>query len=181
AAHKGCPAEPEKRSLENPQTPNAPTAIPGETKGGRGILRGAQLRALSGYREKEEKVAAQNRPGVADCGRPNDPESAPANETGRWEIERPGRRARVASPIGDEEFDEETKQELQRFLEGENAKARLQQTIHMFTELCWDKCVTKISSRFSGNEETCVVNCVERFLDSSVHIGTRLDEQQQRQ
>jgi len=31
--------------------------------------------------------------------------------------------------------------ELQSFLEREQAQARLQQSIHTFTSMCWDKCV----------------------------------------
>jgi Tim10/DDP family zinc finger len=31
--------------------------------------------------------------------------------------------------------------ELQAFLEREQAQARVQQSIHTFTSMCWDKCV----------------------------------------
>lgn len=57
--------------------------------------------------------------------------------------------------------------ELQSFLEGEQAKARVQSSIQNFTELCFDKCITGgISSSFSRKEEQCLSNCVERFLDT---------------
>ncbi len=32
--------------------------------------------------------------------------------------------------------------ELQSFLDREQAQARVQQSIHTFTSMCWDKCVT---------------------------------------
>ncbi|CAG8553791.1 6258_t:CDS:2, partial [Scutellospora calospora] len=45
---------------------------------------------------------------------------------------------------GKPEFDEASQKELAKFLEGENAKMRLQQSIHTFTDLCWDKCISKL-------------------------------------
>lgn len=41
-------------------------------------------------------------------------------------------------------FDEAAQRELSKFLEAEQAKARLQQSIHTFCDLAFDKCVTKI-------------------------------------
>ncbi|CAG8540444.1 6268_t:CDS:2 [Ambispora gerdemannii] len=51
------------------------------------------------------------------------------------------------------EFDETSQRELTKFLEGENAKARLQQSVHMFTDLCWDKCIGKIGNKLDRLEE----------------------------
>lgn len=64
---------------------------------------------------------------------------------------------------------ETDQKELQGFLETEQAKARVQSSVHQFTDMCWDKCVTSIGSRL-GKEATCLSNCVERFLDSSLYI-----------
>lgn len=38
---------------------------------------------------------------------------------------------------------------------------------HHVTQLCWTKCVTGSikSTKLDRSEETCVANCVERFLD----------------
>jgi len=48
-------------------------------------------------------------------------------------------------------FDEAAQRELSKFLEAEQAKARLQQSIHTFCDLAFDKCVTKIgTSRISS-------------------------------
>jgi len=74
------------------------------------------------------------------------------------------------------DFDEHSQRELAKFLENENAKARLQQSIHTFTDMCWDKCITKIGNKIDGTEERCLVNCVDRFLDTSLFIVKRLDE-----
>lgn len=92
--------------------------------------------------------------------------------------------------------------ELQTFLEREQAQARVQQSIHTFTSMCWDKyvlslnfdrpditiahffsyhrCITGTpSTRFSRGEETCLVNCVERFLDTSLFIVKKIESQRQ--
>ena len=43
---------------------------------------------------------------------------------------------------GDSNMPQQTLQkELQAFLEREQAQARVQQSIHTFTSMCWDKCV----------------------------------------
>ncbi|GAA6058483.1 hypothetical protein NBRC10513_000787, partial [Rhodotorula toruloides] len=39
---------------------------------------------------------------------------------------------------GLESFDENTRRELQQFLEQEQTKARIQTQIHEFTDTCWD-------------------------------------------
>ncbi|KAL7746350.1 Mitochondrial import inner membrane translocase subunit tim8 [Sorochytrium milnesiophthora] len=67
--------------------------------------------------------------------------------------------------------------ELQKFLEAENTKARVHTQIHTFTDMCWDKCISKVNNRMSNGEETCLTNCVERFLDTSIYIVKRLEQQ----
>ncbi|KAJ7275311.1 hypothetical protein B0H12DRAFT_980249, partial [Mycena haematopus] len=76
-------------------------------------------------------------------------------------------------------FDEATQKELSAFLEKQQAEARLHASIHNFTGICWDKrvvleltrCVTGTpSTRFSRSEESCLSNCVERFLDTSLFV-----------
>ncbi|CAB4484645.1 hypothetical protein RhiirA5_266810 [Rhizophagus irregularis] len=82
----------------------------------------------------------------------------------------------LPKPNSNLEFDEATQKELGKFLESENARMRLQQSIHTFTDLCWDKCINKISNKIDRGEETCLTNCVERFLDTSLFIVKRLEE-----
>jgi len=77
-------------------------------------------------------------------------------------------------------FDDATQKELQSFLDREQAQARLQQSIHTFTSMCWDKCITGTpSTRFSRGEESCLVNCVERFLDTSLFMVKKVESQRQ--
>ncbi|KAI9268012.1 Tim10/DDP family zinc finger-domain-containing protein [Phascolomyces articulosus] len=72
-------------------------------------------------------------------------------------------------------FSEADQRELAQFLEGENAKARVQQTVHSLTDSCWDKCISKVNNKLDRSEEACLANCVERFLDTSVFIVKRLE------
>ena len=54
--------------------------------------------------------------------------------------------------------------------------------VNKLTETCWDKCVTdKPGSRLDGKTETCLSNCVERFLDTSLSISQRFATMLQKQ
>ncbi|KAI8347334.1 Tim10/DDP family zinc finger-domain-containing protein [Blakeslea trispora] len=66
--------------------------------------------------------------------------------------------------------------ELGQFLQAEQAKARVQQTVHSMTDDCWDKCISKINNKLDRTEEACLSNCVERFLDTSMFIVKRLEQ-----
>ncbi|ATZ48550.1 Bctim8 [Botrytis cinerea B05.10] len=69
------------------------------------------------------------------------------------------------------------KQELQQFIVNETQKARIQQSVHSLTDVCWKKCVTGSirSGKLDKSEESCTMNCVERFLDSSMAVITHLN------
>ncbi|WFD37695.1 Mitochondrial import inner membrane translocase subunit tim8 [Malassezia japonica] len=73
---------------------------------------------------------------------------------------------------------EADQKEMNAFLDAEQSKARVQSTVHAFTERCWDQCVTSsIGTRFGRGEEACLSNCVERFLDTSLFIVKKLESQ----
>ncbi|WFD36039.1 Mitochondrial import inner membrane translocase subunit tim8 [Malassezia cuniculi] len=73
---------------------------------------------------------------------------------------------------------EADQKELNSFLDAEQAKARVQSSVHAFTERCWDQCMTgSIGARFGRGEEACLSNCVERFLDTSLFIVKKLESQ----
>ncbi|KAJ8520932.1 hypothetical protein ONZ45_g2316 [Pleurotus djamor] len=77
-----------------------------------------------------------------------------------------------------DKFDEATQKELQTFLDKEQAQARLHSTIFSLTSTCWDKCITGTpSTRFSRGEESCLANCVERFLDTSLFLVQQIESQ----
>ena len=54
--------------------------------------------------------------------------------------------------------------------------------VNKLTETCWDKCVSdKPASRLDGRTETCLTNCVDRFLDASLSIAQRFQTMLQKQ
>ncbi|KAI0235245.1 Mitochondrial import inner membrane translocase subunit tim8, partial [Massospora cicadina] len=75
------------------------------------------------------------------------------------------------------DLDDQSREELTKFIENEQSKARIQQSVHTLTDLCWDKCVTKIGNRLDSSEENCLKNCVGRFLDTSIFIVNKLQTQ----
>lgn len=64
--------------------------------------------------------------------------------------------------------------EVARMIEVESQKARFTQNAYQFTDVCWDKCVDKISNRMDSKTEACLSNCVERFLDTTHFVVNRL-------
>ncbi|XP_007507842.1 mitochondrial import inner membrane translocase subunit Tim8 A isoform X1 [Monodelphis domestica] len=94
--------------------------------------------------------------------------------------------------------------QLQHFIEVETQKQRFQHLVHQMTELCWvrswgpgslqpfflalpsaqrqghgeEKCMDKPGPKLDSRAETCFVNCVERFIDTSQFILNRLEQTQ---
>ncbi|ESO00225.1 hypothetical protein HELRODRAFT_83205 [Helobdella robusta] len=77
-------------------------------------------------------------------------------------------------------FDSSADTELQEFLAVEQQKAMFQLHIHRLTNHCWDACVDQPKEKFSQRNETCLSNCVERFLDVSLLISTRFQQMLQK-
>lgn len=63
--------------------------------------------------------------------------------------------------------------ELQEFLMVEKQKAQFNAQIHEFNDFCWDKCVDKPGNKLDSKTETCLTNCVDRFIDVSLLITNR--------
>ncbi|KAI1854488.1 hypothetical protein JX266_000606 [Neoarthrinium moseri] len=68
-----------------------------------------------------------------------------------------------------EKLNEKDKAELRQFLGNENQKARVQSMVHSLTDMCWKKCVTGSIKQgaMDKNEQSCMANCADRFLDAS--------------
>lgn len=64
---------------------------------------------------------------------------------------------------------EKDKVELQQFLNHENHRARIQANVHNLADVCFRKCISGPfkSGSLDRTEESCMANCVERFLDIS--------------
>jgi import inner membrane translocase subunit TIM8 len=61
--------------------------------------------------------------------------------------------------------------ELSRFIMEIEQAQRMRKTTEKLTDECWNLCVSNPNvSRFDGKTESCIVNCVERFIDSSTFI-----------
>jgi len=70
------------------------------------------------------------------------------------------------------------KQQLQMFIQTETQKSNIQKTVHELTETCFKKCITgSISSgKLASKEETCMSNCVNRFMDSNLAMLKHLEQ-----
>lgn len=66
--------------------------------------------------------------------------------------------------------------ELQRFLAVEGQKAKFQQHVHNLANVCWEKCIDKTGAKLESKQQTCIVNCVERFIDTSNFVINRLSQ-----
>ncbi|KAG2006799.1 hypothetical protein CC2G_014544 [Coprinopsis cinerea AmutBmut pab1-1] len=74
------------------------------------------------------------------------------------------------------QFDAATQKELAEFVESELAKRKYQESVQKFTGMCWDKCITSVSSNsLSRSEESCLANCVDRFMDASLYIVSQVE------
>ena len=66
--------------------------------------------------------------------------------------------------------------ELQGFIQMETQRAQFQGQVHKLTDLCWDQCLDKPRDKLDSRTETCMSNCVERFIDTSLSIATRFQK-----
>lgn len=64
---------------------------------------------------------------------------------------------------------------MQRFVEQETQKQRFQGLIHEMTGRCWDNCMGYPSNKIDSKTESCIRNCVDRFLDTSNFVVNRLE------
>ncbi|KYN30423.1 Mitochondrial import inner membrane translocase subunit Tim8 A [Trachymyrmex septentrionalis] len=65
--------------------------------------------------------------------------------------------------------------QLQRFIEAEKTKRHFQELVYGLTDVCWEICMDKPSSRLEPKVHKCLVNCVERFIDTTNYITNRLE------
>ncbi|KAK4459628.1 Tim10/DDP family zinc finger-domain-containing protein [Cladorrhinum samala] len=71
-----------------------------------------------------------------------------------------------------DKLNEKDRAELRQFFANEEQKTKIQSQTHALTELCWKKCVTSNikNGALDKNEQSCLANCVDRFMD--VNIAT---------
>ncbi|XP_014211125.1 mitochondrial import inner membrane translocase subunit Tim8 [Copidosoma floridanum] len=73
-----------------------------------------------------------------------------------------------------------TNEELKEFIMVEQQKAQLNARVREFSDLCWDRCIDKPSNKLDGRTETCLNNCVNRFIDVSLLITSRFAQMMQK-
>ncbi|KAI5645780.1 tim10/DDP family zinc finger domain-containing protein [Phthorimaea operculella] len=64
--------------------------------------------------------------------------------------------------------------QIEDFILTETQKQRFQVLVHCLTDTCWDTCMGLPSPRLDTKTEVCIMNCVERFIDSTTFITKRL-------
>ena len=69
----------------------------------------------------------------------------------------------------------ESDPELASFVEQMEQSQRLQKVAEKLTNDCWDLCVSSPGvSKFDYKTESCLANCVERFLDTSMFVANSM-------
>ena len=83
----------------------------------------------------------------------------------------------LGSGLGGDKIDAE----VQQFIQIEQQKAQFQQQVHRLTDTCWDMCMDKPRDKIDYRQESCISNCVGRFIDTSLHITGRFQQLLQKQ
>lgn len=67
--------------------------------------------------------------------------------------------------------------EMQKFVEQETGRLKMQSAISDFTSQCFTKCLsnTGMKDKLSTPDERCLGNCVGRYLDVNIHIIKNLN------
>lgn len=77
-------------------------------------------------------------------------------------------------------LDDSSRKDILQFIESENSKSKVQMSIHNFTDMCFKKCnedVPITSNTLAANEEKCLTNCLNRFLDTNIKVVQTLQAQ----
>lgn len=77
-------------------------------------------------------------------------------------------------------LDEASRKDILQFIDAENAKSKVQMSIHNFTDMCFKKCNANVpvtSSTLTGPDEQCLANCLNRFLDTNIRVVQALQAQ----
>lgn len=70
-----------------------------------------------------------------------------------------------------ENLDENSKKEVANFIQQQTSKAKVQNSVTNFTDMCFKKCVTSVKDEnLDRQEEDCLGNCLNRFLDTNIKI-----------
>ncbi|KAF6024616.1 timm8a [Bugula neritina] len=66
--------------------------------------------------------------------------------------------------------------EMTKFAQVQQQKVMLQEGILKISNVCFDKCVSKPGSSMDSWTESCMTNCVGRFIDAQKFFLNRLQQ-----
>ncbi|KAI1393896.1 Tim10/DDP family zinc finger-domain-containing protein [Hypoxylon trugodes] len=71
--------------------------------------------------------------------------------------------------IDPKQLNDKDKRELRLHLDSEAARQRINISVHAMTDVCFKQCVTGPirNGKLDKGEESCMVNCTNRFIDIS--------------
>ncbi|GME67390.1 unnamed protein product [[Candida] boidinii] len=76
-------------------------------------------------------------------------------------------------------LDDASKQEVAQYIQAESSKAKIQNSVTNFTDMCFKKCITNVNTGdLLPQEDTCINDCVNRFLDVNIKIVQMLQSLQ---
>lgn len=64
--------------------------------------------------------------------------------------------------------------QFQAFIERESKNQQFQRLALNLTDICWQLCIGAPGRSLDSSTQNCLVNCVERFIDTSNFIAYRL-------
>lgn len=71
--------------------------------------------------------------------------------------------------------------EVQAMVQAQVAMEQFLKSVSKITNVCWDVCVDWPKDSLSSKQQTCVQNCTERFIDSSLFIQNRMAQKASQQ
>ncbi|RKU45145.1 Mitochondrial import inner membrane translocase subunit tim8 [Coniochaeta pulveracea] len=80
-----------------------------------------------------------------------------------------------------DKLNDKDKAELRQFITNEQQRTRIQSQTHALTDTCWKKCVPGAvkGGALDKNEQGCLANCVDRFLDVNILTMKHLSSMRQ--
>lgn len=70
-----------------------------------------------------------------------------------------------------QQLDDGSKKDVANFIQQQTSKAKIQNSVTNFTDMCFKKCITDVKGGdLNRKEEDCLGNCLNRFLDTNIKI-----------
>ncbi len=74
------------------------------------------------------------------------------------------------------QMSESDRKTLQSFLTTIQKREQMRQNVDALTSVCWEKCIFKVKPVIDAADEKCLKSCVGRYLESSMFLANRLNE-----